>query len=123
MITIIDDDGGVRAALQGLLRSAGLEAEVFSSAEEFLGPSGPRATECLILDVRMPGIGGVELQERLMTSGRAIPIIFISSHADEQVRSLVLARGAVDFLQKPFTRDALLRAIARARGMAALSDP
>ena len=122
-ITVVDDDTSVREALQGLLRSAGFDAEVFASAAEFLSSSGVRLTACLVLDVRMPGMSGVELQKRLIASGRTVPIIFISTYADEEVRSLVLQRGAVDFLQKPFTKEALLSAIERARGTAALPDP
>jgi len=122
-ITVVDDDTSVREALQGLLRSAGFDAEVFASAAEFLNSSGVRVTACLVLDVRMPGMSGVELQKRLIASGCTVPIIFISTYADEEVRSLVLERGAVDFLQKPFTKEALLSAIERARGTAALPDP
>lgn len=121
-IAVVDDDASLREALRGLLRSAGFHAEVFASAEEFLRSGRVRGTACLILDVRMPGMSGVELQERLMASDLAVPIVFISAHGDEEVRALALERGAVDFLQKPFSDDALLTAIARAGGISS-QDP
>jgi len=121
-IAVVDDDASLREALRGLLRSAGFHAEVFASAEEFLRSGRVRGTACLILDVRMPGMSGVELQERLMASDLAVPIVFISAHGDEEVRALALERGAVDFLQKPFSDDALLIAIARAGGISS-QDP
>jgi len=116
-IAVVDDDASLREALKGLLRSAGFRAEVFSSAEEFLRSGRLRGTACLILDVRMPGMSGVELQERLMRTDPAVPIVFISAHGDEEVRALALERGAVEFLQKPFSDEALLSAIAKASGM------
>jgi FixJ family two-component response regulator len=112
-ILIVDDDESVRQALKGLLKSAGFSADAFASAEEFLSSGQLQATSCLILDVRMPGMSGVELQERLIASNAAVPIIFISAHGDEDVRARALQRGAVDFLQKPFSDEALLDAIAR----------
>jgi FixJ family two-component response regulator len=122
-IAVVDDDASLREALKGLLRSAGFRAEVFASAEEFLNAGRLRGTACLILDVRMPGMSGVELQERLIASDPAFPIIFISAHGDEEVRALALERGAVDFLQKPFSDEALLDAIAKASGTTSLPDP
>ena len=115
-ISVVDDDVSMRQAIKGLLKSAGFHAEVFASAEEFLNSGRLSGTACLILDVRMPGMSGVELQERLIASGRMVPIIFITAHADEQERARALERGAVDCLQKPFTDDALLDAIAKAVG-------
>ncbi len=121
-IAVVDDDALLREALRGLLRSAGFHAEVFASAEEFLRSGRVRGTACLILDVRMPGMSGVELQERLMASNLAVPIVFISAHGDEEVRALALERGAVDFLQKPFSDEALLSAIVKASGISS-ADP
>jgi len=96
--------------------SAGLQAETFASAEEFLASASlPRAT-CLILDVRMTGIDGLELQRRLSELGSKTPIIFISAHADEEVRSRALRAGAAGFFVKPFRNDALLDAVAEAAG-------
>ena len=115
-ISIVDDDASVRQAVRGLLRSAGFEAEVFASAEEFLRSGRLSATSCLVLDVRMPGMSGVELQDWLIASGHAVPIIFVTAHADEDERARALERGAIDCLQKPFSDDALLEAIARANG-------
>ena len=115
-ISVVDDDVSMRQAIKGLLKSAGFHAEVFASAEEFLNSGRLGGTACLILDVRMPGMSGIELQERLIASGRMVPIIFITAHADEQERARALERGAVDCLQKPFTDDALLDAIAKAVG-------
>jgi len=115
-ISVVDDDVSMRQAIRGLLKSAGFHAEVFASAEEVLKSGRLSGTACLILDVRMPGMSGIELQERLIASGRMVPIIFITAHADEEERARALERGAVDCLQKPFTDDALLDAIAKAIG-------
>ena len=115
-ISIVDDDASMRDAIRGLLRSAGFDADVFASAEEFLTSARLHGTSCLVLDVRMPGMSGIELQERLIASSHAIPIIFITAHADEDERARALDRGAIDCLQKPFSDDALLEAIARANG-------
>jgi FixJ family two-component response regulator len=115
-ISIVDDDASVREALRGLLKSAGFKAEVFASAEEILGSCRLNGTSCLILDVRMPGMSGIELQKRLIATGQKVPIIFITTHADEDERARALERGAIDCLQKPFSDDALLEAIARATG-------
>ena len=115
-ISIVDDDASVREAIRGLLRSAGFDAEVFASAEEFLTSGRSRETTCLVLDVRMPGMSGIDLQERLIASGHALPIVFITAHADEDERARALERGAVACLRKPFSDDALLEAIAKANG-------
>ena len=115
-IFVVDDDVSMRQAIKGLLKSAGYHAEVFASAEEVLNSGRLSGTACLILDVRMPGMSGIELQDRLIASGRMVPIIFITAHADEEERARILERGAVGCLQKPFTDDALLDAIAKAIG-------
>jgi len=115
-IGVIDDDASVREALKGLLRASGFSVEVFSSAEEFLTSGDLEDTACLILDVRMPGMSGFDLQERLKASQVAIPVIFITADGDRNVRTRALANGAVDFLQKPFKDQALLGAIEKALG-------
>ena len=114
VILIVDDDASVRAAIASLVESAGFESETFASAEEFLssGP-GPDCT-CLILDVKMPGMNGLELQRRLLAHNLQIPIIFISAHADAEVRARALQAGAIAFFHKPFGSAALLEAIDRA---------
>jgi FixJ family two-component response regulator len=112
LISIVDDDNSVRESLQSLMRSVGFTVRIFASAEEFLNWDHQRDTDCLILDVRMPGMSGIELQRHLMASHYEIPIIFITAHASEQeVRSLALRNGAVDYLAKPLSEDALLNAV------------
>jgi FixJ family two-component response regulator len=110
-ISIVDDDDSVREALKSLLKSAGFQVEAFASAEEFLNSSQLLETACLILDVRMPGMSGIELQDRLTTSHGGFPIVFISAHADGEARARALENGAVGFLEKPFSDEALLDAI------------
>ena len=108
-ISIVDDDESVREAIKSLLRSVGLDAEVFASAEEFLTTNYEHETECLILDVRMPGMTGLQLQEQLASAACDIPIIFITAHvSDTTARTRALQSGAVDFLIKPFSEEALL---------------
>ena len=111
LISVVDDDDSVRESLRGLIRSVGFAVKVFASAEEFLNSDHLRNTDCLILDVRMPGMNGLELQRQLAASDRKIPIIFITAHGDEEVRSRALNGGAVDYLLKPFSEEALLNAI------------
>jgi FixJ family two-component response regulator len=110
-VSIVDDDESVREALRNLLKSVGFQADAFASAEEFLAAGELAGTACLILDVRMPGMSGIELQDRLSESRRVLPIVFISAHADEEARARALENGAIEFLQKPFSDEALLRAI------------
>ena len=111
IISIVDDDEAVRESLRGFFRSVGLTANVFSSAEEFLAWPDLRTTHCLIVDVRMPGMNGLELQRRLAADQHPIRVIFMTAHVDEDVRARALASGAVDFLLKPFSEEALLNAI------------
>jgi two-component system response regulator FixJ len=111
LISIVDDDESVREALKSLIESVGFRTEVFSSGENFLNSDHFGDTDCLIVDVRMPGMSGLELQERLNAVHSLIPLIFISAHGDEEVRARALQAGAVDFLQKPFSEDSLLKAI------------
>ena len=111
LISVVDDDDSVRESLRGLIRSVGFAVQVFASAEEFLNSDHLRNTDCLILDVRMPGMNGLELQRQLAATDRKIPVIFITAHGDDEVRSRALNGGAVDYLLKPFSEEALLNAI------------
>lgn len=121
IISVVDDDASMRQALRGLLKSAGFPAEVFASAEEFLNSGRLDHTACLVLDIRMPGMSGMDLRDRLVASGHTIPIIFITAHGDEDARSRALENGAIDLLQKPFSDEALLTAVSRAVGVSARS--
>jgi FixJ family two-component response regulator len=114
-ISIVDDDPAVRDALWRLMDSAGLAATAFSSAEEFLASPSRDETTCLILDVRMPGMNGLELQRHLVASNWKVPIIFISALAEAGTRERALQAGAVEFFEKPFNSAALLDAIDAAR--------
>jgi FixJ family two-component response regulator len=108
MISIVDDDPAVRSALRRLMDTVGRVAETFASAEEFLASPSMSATTCLVVDVRMPGIDGLELQRRLRDANSKIPIIFISADAEEGARAEALKGGAVAFFAKPFSTEALL---------------
>ena len=111
LISIVDDDDSLRNSLNNLIRSVGFRAQGFSSAEAFLNSSELHDTACLILDVRMPGMSGLDLQRQLVTANSRIPIVFITSHGDDDARARALEAGAVDFLYKPFREEALLKAI------------
>jgi len=111
LISIVDDDESVRQALKSLIDSVGFRAQVFGSGEEFLNSAYVLQTDCLIADVRMPGMSGLELQERLNDAGSPIPIVFISAHDDKDAQTRGLRAGAIAFLQKPFSEDSLLGAI------------
>ena len=111
MIAIVDDDESVRKATKSLVRSLGYEAATFCSAEEFLKSAQLKSTSCLITDVRMPGMSGVELQDRLIADGRNMPTVFISAFSDERVQQKVLESGAVGYLHKPFEEDRLIACI------------
>lgn len=113
MVAIVDDDESIRSALQGLMKAAGLPALAFASAEEFL-QTGEQQTGCLIADIRLPGISGLELQSRLNADHRRVPIIFITAHGDEKLRMQALRAGAVEFLMKPFDDEALLASVREA---------
>jgi FixJ family two-component response regulator len=110
-ISVVDDDHAVRKSLQSLIRSLGFAVDVFASAEEFLNSDHLRTTRCLILDVRMPRMNGLELQRRLIDGNHGIPVVLITAHGDDATRSQALKNGAVDFLSKPFTDQALVNAI------------
>jgi FixJ family two-component response regulator len=111
LVAIVDDDELMRGALQGLLKEAGLPARAFASAEEFLRSGAQRLSSCLIADVRMPGMSGLDLQARLNAEQVRIPIIFITAHGDERTRMQALRAGAADFLAKPFDDEVLLRSV------------
>jgi FixJ family two-component response regulator len=108
LIAIVDDDDLMRNAVQGLLKSVGLPARAFASAEEFLQSGQHRKTACLIADIRMPGMSGLELQAKLNAERCKIPTIFITAHGDVKMRMLALRAGAVEFLAKPFDDEILL---------------
>lgn len=111
LIAVVDDDESVRESLSGLIRSVGFGVMVFASAEEFLSSNRLLDTDCLILDVRMPGMSGIDLQRQLAATHTSIPVIFITAHGDEEARVRALNGGAVDYLLKPFSEEALLKAI------------
>ena len=111
LVAIVDDDDSMRRALQGLLKSAELTAQSFGSAEEFLKSGQHHQVACLIADIRMPGMSGLELQAKLNAEQCRIPIIFITAHGDEKMRLQALRAGAVEFLAKPFDEDALLESV------------
>ena len=111
LVAIVDDEASVQRAIRRLVRSAGLEAECFSSAEEFLEAHSRRTCHCLILDSRLPGISGRELQRRLLDSDASTPIIFVSAQDDLESRSEALGAGAAAFFGKPFDQEVLLEAI------------
>ncbi len=110
-ISIVDDDESMRDAINTLVEAMGLSVEEFSSAEDFLNSGRSQVCDCLILDVRMPGLSGLELQRRLAADHCAVPIVFITAHYSEEERTRAIEAGAVDFLSKPFTEQELLKAI------------
>lgn len=111
LVAIVDDDESVRESLPDLLREFGFAAEAFSSAEAFLASACVGNTRCLVLDIAMPGMSGPDLQRELTLRRQAIPIVFITAHADETVRPRMLEQGAVECLIKPFSDTALLAAL------------
>jgi RNA polymerase sigma factor (sigma-70 family) len=114
VVFIVDDDAAVRKSLERLVRSVGLRAETFASAPEFLQRAPADYPCCLVLDVRMPGVSGLALQETLSAAGRRLPIIFITGHGDIAMSVRAMKAGAVDFLAKPFHDQDLLEAIQEA---------
>jgi FixJ family two-component response regulator len=111
LVSIVDDDESVRESLPDLLRECGFAVQAFSSAEEFLTSDFVGQTQCLVLDIVMPGMSGLELQRELTRRRQEIPIVFITAQQNETVRPRVLAQGAVECLLKPFSERALLEAI------------
>ena len=108
LVAIVDDDELIRESLQGLMEEAGFPAQAFASAEEFLNSGKLEDTACLIADIRMPGMSGLDLQARLNQDHHNIPIIFITARGDEKMRMQALRAGAVEFLTKPLNDEALL---------------
>jgi FixJ family two-component response regulator len=108
IVAIVDDDESVRIALQGMMKSVGLPAKAFASAEEFLNSGVQNQTACLIADIRMPGMSGLDLQAKLNAERCRIPTIFITAHGDAKMRLQALRAGAVEFLAKPFDDEVLL---------------
>jgi FixJ family two-component response regulator len=111
MVTVIDDDASYRAAVQRLLKSEGFSVLAFGSAEDFLNSGQQKETGCLIADIRMPGLSGLDLQAKLNAEHCPIPTIFITAHGDEKMRLQALRAGAVKFLTKPFDGNTLLEAV------------
>ena len=111
LVAIVDDDESVRDAVGSLFRSMGFRTQPFAGGKEFLAAPNLREFSCLILDVQMPGMDGLELQLRLAAASHPIPIIFVTAYADEKARARALRGGAVSFLAKPFSEDALLEAV------------
>jgi FixJ family two-component response regulator len=120
LIYIVDDDISFREAVEGMVTSFGYRARAFDSAGEFLAMARPAEALCLILDIQMTGMNGLELQARLAALGHATPTIFISSIDDAKTRARALERGAIEFFGKPFDREALMR---RIRALAGVRDP
>src|SRR5882757_3387978 len=111
LIGVVDDDEAIRDSLSMLLESAGYRCAVFPSAEAFLASGSVDQTDCMVLDVRMPGMSGPELQSKIRESNGAVPVIFVTGQADEELRTRALKDGAVAFLNKPFSDEDLLDAI------------
>jgi FixJ family two-component response regulator len=111
LVAIVDDDDLIRSALQGMLKSVGLPSQAFASAEEFLASGQHQLTACLIADIRMPGMSGLELQARLNAEHCRIPTIFITAHGDTRMRMQALMAGAVDFMAKPFDDGVLIESV------------
>jgi FixJ family two-component response regulator len=112
LISVVDDDQSVRESLARLIRSVGFNVQVFPSAEEFLNARDRRQADCLILDIRMPGMNGLELQSALSVIDRQLPVIFITAHgSDIDVRARALRAGAVDYLLKPLQEEEVLKAL------------
>jgi RNA polymerase sigma factor (sigma-70 family) len=110
-VFVVDDDMAVRDSLRTLLESVGKKVEVFSSAQDFLDHFKPEDSGCLVLDIRMPGISGMELQDRLNKEGNHIPIIFITGHGDIPIAVSAMRKGAFDFIQKPFSNNEFISRI------------
>src|SRR5262245_26136309 len=116
LVSVVDDSDSVREALPDLLQEFGFVSRAFSSAEEFLPANAANETNCLVLDIGLPGMSGPDLQQELRRRGSAIPIVFITAQGDTSLRPRLIARGAVACLLKPFSDDALLEAVNNALG-------
>ena len=113
-VFVLDDDEAVRDSLKALLDSAAMRVEVYGSGQEFLDAYDPSRTGCLVLDVRMPGMSGLELQERLAADRVSLPVIVITGHGDVPIAVKAMRAGAADFIEKPFTDDVILDSVRRA---------
>ena len=122
LVGIVDDDASFRQSCRRLVGTHGFRVEVFPSADAFLNSEQRRRTACLILDVRMPGVGGLELNRRLQESGEDIPTVFVSAHSSASEEAEAMQSGACAFLRKPFTEGALFNAIERALARARPED-
>jgi len=111
LIAVVDDDQSVRQALENLISSVGFEVKLFASAEDFLDSDTTLQTDCAILDVRLPGISGVELQRRLAADEQSIPVIIITAQGDDKTQDEAVAAGAIAFLNKPVKEEVLLAAL------------
>ena len=114
IVYVIDDDPSIREAIESLIRSVGMHVKTFASAQEFMATTRPDAPACLVLDVRMPGLSGLDLQRDLLNAGIRIPVIFITGHGDIPMSVRAMKAGAVEFLTKPFRDQDLLDAISQA---------
>jgi FixJ family two-component response regulator len=114
LVFVVDDDASTRESLENLIRSVGLQVEVFASARDFLRSQRPDVPACLVLDVRLPGLSGLDLQKQMAEAERQIPIVFISGHGDIPMTVRAMKAGAVEFLTKPFRDQDLLDAIQQA---------
>ncbi|ABF42730.1 two component transcriptional regulator, LuxR family [Candidatus Koribacter versatilis Ellin345] len=114
VVFVVDDDPQVRASIQGLLKSAGLNSQCFESAEQFLQTKGPDGPSCLVVDVSLPGISGLDFQQQLKEAGLSIPIVFITAHGDIPMTVRAMKSGALEFLTKPFEPEHLLSVVEQA---------
>ena len=114
LVAVIDDDESMREALESLLKSVGFRTAIYASAKEFLNAVKKDVPDCLILDVLMPEMNGLELQKKLLEENIPVPIVFISAHGETGEKAQALAAGAIDFLHKPFSEDSLLGAVGAA---------
>jgi two-component system response regulator FixJ len=122
-VILVDDDASVRKALQRLIRAAGYEVQSFADAASYLERPAPSRPACIVLDIRMPAMTGFDLQSAIAGTSRSLPVVFITGHGDEDVRTQALEAGAVDVLFKPIDEDALVAAIEKALGPTAREVP
>jgi FixJ family two-component response regulator len=123
LITIVDDDDQIREATEGLVRSLGYQAATFASAEEFLQSGSVNSTSCLITDVQMPGLSGIDLQRRLVERGVDMPTIFITAFPEEGTRARAMKSGAAGYLGKPFSEESLLKCLDATLGSSEKKSP
>jgi len=123
LISIVDDDESIREATKGLVRSLGYQAATFCSAEDFLQSDSVDSTSCLITDVQMPGLSGIDLQRRLIDRGTQMPTIFITAFPGDPTRALAMKAGAVGYLGKPFSEESLIQCLNSALGRSGARAP